>query len=163
MIRKTLVTVLGPLLVMVSACSAAKKVAVQPVRVLGVAMEPAFKDGDRIFITRLPDPIERGDIVIFYNPIDPSTSYIKRVIGLPHDRVEIREGRIFINGETLTEPYVDIKNNQAHRSAPEIKMPAENYYVIGDNRDNSADSRIWGPLQRRSTYGKYVSKYYSAD
>jgi signal peptidase I len=151
------------LLLTVSACSAVKKVALQPVKVEGIAMEPSLKHGDRIFISRDLDRIERSEIVIFYYPFDESKSYIKRVVGLPNDRVEIRQGQVFVNGEKVPEPYVDIKNNQALRSSTEITVPEDNYYVIGDNRDNSNDSRIWGPLQRHFIYGKFASKYYSAN
>ena len=150
-------------LLLTGACSVVKEVAVQPVQVEGIAMEPGLKHGDRIFISRNPDRIERGEIVIFYYPFDESKSYIKRVVGLPNDRVEIREGQVFVNGEEVPEPYVDSKNNQAQRSSNEITVPGNSYYVLGDNRDNSSDSRIWGPLQRKSIYGKFASKYYSAN
>ena len=151
------------LLLTVSACSVVKKVALQPVKVEGIAMEPSLKHGDRIFISRALERIERSDIVIFYYPADQSKSYIKRVVGLPNDRVEIREGQVFINGESVAEPYVDSKYNQARRNINEISVPEENYYVIGDNRDNSNDSRSWGPLPRHFIYGKFAGKYYSAN
>jgi signal peptidase I len=150
-------------LVIGSSCSTIKKIAVQPVKVEGVAMEPGLKHGDRIFIARSYDRIDRGDIVIFYYPADQSKSYIKRVVGLPNDRVEIREGRVLIDGESLAEPYVDAKNNQAMRSNNEIKLAEDSYYVLGDNRDNSNDSRSWGPLPKHFIYGKFASKYYSAN
>lgn len=145
-----------------SDCSAVKKLAVQPVKVEGVAMEPALRNGDKIFIARSYDRIDRGDIVIFYYPADPSKSYIKRVVGLPNERVEIREGKVLINGESIPEPYVDARNNQAWQSRKEVKVPEGSYYVLGDNRDNSNDSRAWGPLPRHFIYGKFASKYYSA-
>ncbi|MGI9067685.1 MAG: signal peptidase I [Pyrinomonadaceae bacterium] len=146
-----------------SSCSMVKKIAVQPVKVEGVAMEPGLKHGDRIFIARSYDRIGRGDIIIFYYPADQSKSYIKRAVGLPNDRVEIREGRVLVNGESLPEPYVDAKNNQAMRSSNEIKLAEDSYYVLGDNRDSSNDSRSWGPLPKKFIYGKFASKYYSAD
>jgi len=90
-IMKVILTIVSSLLLTASACSTAKEVGFQPVKIEGIAMEPALKDGDRIFINRAIDPIQRGDIVIFY-PADQSKSFVKRVVGLPNDRVEIREG-----------------------------------------------------------------------
>ncbi len=160
---KVILTIVSFLLLTVSACSVVKQVALQPIKVEGIAMEPSLKHGDRIFISRALDRIERSDLVIFYYPADQSKSYIKRVVGLPNDRVEIREGQLFINGEGVAEPYVDSKYNQARRSMKEILVPEKTYYVIGDNRDNSNDSRSWGPLPRHFIYGKFASKYYSAN
>ena len=122
-------------------------------------MEPALKDGDRITIDRKFEKLERGDIVVFLHPHDRVKNYISRIIGLPNDTVEIRDGRIVINGTPLDgEPYVDPKNNQSARSLREIKLPEDAYFVMGDNRDNSSDSRLWGPVQRKFIYGKYVKK-----
>ena len=134
----------------------------QPVKVLGVAMEPALYDGDRIFINRNPAEFRRGDIVLFHHPEDQRGSAIKRIIGLPGETIEIREGKVLINGRPLEEPYVDPLNNQALSGVEEIKIPTGSYYVLGDNRDNSADSRIWGPLGQGLIFGKFVTKYYSA-
>ncbi len=125
-------------------------------------MEPALKDGDRILIDRNVDPLKRGDIVVFYYPVEPAKSYIKRIAGLPGEAVEIRGGTVLINGNALDEPYVTASNNRVMSSRAELRVPAGSYYVIGDNRDNSNDSRMWGPLQRRFIYGKFLRKYYSA-
>jgi len=103
---KIILTIVSVLLLTLSACYVLKTVALQPVKVEGIAMEPSLKHGDRIFISRALDRIERSDIVIFYYPADQSKSFIKRVVGLPNDRVEIREGRVLVNGESLSEPYV---------------------------------------------------------
>jgi signal peptidase I len=146
------------LILLSAACSA---VVPQPVKVEGVAMLPALRDGDRIIIDRNFDKLERGDIITFYFPMDQRKSYLKRIIGLPNDSVEIREGKVFINGTPLDEPYVDPKLDLSHRSSQARKLSAEQYFVMGDNRDNSSDSRIWGPLDRKLIYGKYVSKYLS--
>ncbi len=122
-------------------------------------MVPTLKEGDRIIIDRGFDKLERGDIIIFYFPMDESKSYIKRVIALPNDTIQIDEGRVLINGKYIDEPYVDPKLNESARSMPETRLAADNYFVLGDNRDNSSDSRLWGPVQRRLIYGKYVKKY----
>lgn len=146
-------------LLLVVAMAVACTAFVQPVKVEGTAMAPALQDGDRIVIQRNPSKLERGDIVVFYFPLDQRKSYIKRIVGLPNETVEIREGKVFINGTLLDEPYVQPTLNVSMRSSQEIKLAEDSYYVIGDNRDNSADSRIWGPLQRKLIYGKYMTKY----
>ncbi len=125
-------------------------------------MEPALKNGDRVFVNRSVDKLERGDIITFYYPVDPSKSYLKRVVGLPGEAVEIRDGKVIINGNALDEPYVAPGNNRVRSDHKEIKIPVDSYYVLGDNRDNSNDSRMWGPLARKFIYGKFVRKYYSA-
>ena len=125
-------------------------------------MAPALNDGDRILIERDPETLERGDIVVFLYPHDPVKSYIKRIVGLPSETVEVREGKVFVNGQLLPEPYVDPKLDESRRDVPEHRLDADSYYVVGDNRDNSADSRIWGPLHRKFIYGKYLRKYLDA-
>ncbi|HEU4478902.1 MAG TPA: signal peptidase I [Pyrinomonadaceae bacterium] len=141
-----------------AACTAV--VPIQPVAVKGTAMLPALKEGDRIIIERNPQFLERGDIVVFYFPMDPKFSYIKRIIGLPNEVIEIREGKVFVNGTLLNEPYVEPRLNLARRSSEPVKLAADSFYVVGDNRDNSSDSRIWGPLKREFIYGKYMRKYF---
>ncbi|HEX3184915.1 MAG TPA: signal peptidase I [Pyrinomonadaceae bacterium] len=150
---------LSCVILLTAACSA---VVPQPVKVEGIAMLPALREGDRIIIDRNFDKLERGDIVVFYFPMDQRKSYLKRIIALPNDTVEIREGQVFINRALINEPYIDPQLNITHRSSPEIKLTPDQYYVMGDNRDNSSDSRIWGPLDRKFIYGKYVKKYYSS-
>jgi signal peptidase I len=142
------------------ACAAV--IPVQPIKVEGVAMLPALSDGDRIVIERNPQKLERGDIIVFLFPQDQTKSYIKRIIGLPHELIEIDEGRVLVNGKPLDEPYVDAKLNLSGRSSPSLKLEADNYYVMGDNRDNSSDSRFWGPVKRDLIYGKYLKKYFDA-
>lgn len=134
---------------------------VQAVKVEGSAMLPTLKDGDRLLIDKKVDKLEHGDIVIFHFPDDPRMSYIKRIVALPNDVIEINEGNVIINGTPLHEPYVDPKLNLARRSLKKMTLPPESYFVIGDNRDNSSDSRIWGALHRKFIYGKYVKKYFA--
>ena len=150
------------LLIATSGCSALRRVAVQPVKVQGSAMEPELKDGDRLIIDRNVDPLKRGDIIVFYYPAEPTKSYIKRIVGLPGEAIEIREGKVFINGVALDEPYVNPLNDQVKSSRAEIRIPPNSFYVIGDNRDHSSDSRIWGTLERKFIYGRYLRKYYSS-
>jgi len=150
------------LILLVSSCSAIRRRAPQPVKVQGIAMEPALKDGDRILVDKNTDKLKRGDIVVFYFPLDRYKSYIKRVVALPGETVEIRDGKVLINGTNLDEPYVAPENNRVMSNREVIKVPENSFYVLGDNRDNSSDSRTWGMLQRRFIYGRFVSKYYSA-
>lgn len=144
------------------ACSTGKEF-LQPVKVQGIAMEPALHEGDRIFVLRNPAEFSRGDIILFYFPPDPRASYIKRVIGLPRETIKIREGKVQVNGTPLSEPYVDPKNNQFKGNDKEITIPDNTYFVMGDNRDNSSDSRTWGTVDRRLIYAKFVGKYYSSE
>ena len=159
-LMKLISIILGFFLWGAIACSAVTQI--QPVKVEGKAMEPGLKEGDRILINRKPEKLERGDIVLFYYPADQTKSYIKRIVGLPNETVEVREGKVLINGKNLEEPYVDPKNNQALFGRKEVQVPEDSYYVMGDNRDNSNDSRMWGALQRKFIYGKYSSKYFEA-
>jgi signal peptidase I len=127
----------------------------------GTAMLPNFKEGQLVKVKRFdrfeePD-LKRGDVVVFLFPDDPSASYIKRLIGLPGDEVEIHEGRVIVNGQELHEPYVDSRLNQARRSQDPIFVKPHQYYVLGDNRDNSSDSRLWGLVPERYVYAKVVS------
>lgn len=127
----------------------------------GTAMLPSFKEGQRVKIQRLnrfeePD-LKRGDVVVFLFPDDPSKYYIKRLIGLSGETVEIRERKVIVNGQELDEPYVDSRLNLSHRSQEPIFVRPNYYYVLGDNRDNSSDSRIWGLVPERYVYAKVVS------
>ncbi|MCC6294654.1 MAG: signal peptidase I [Bryobacterales bacterium] len=139
----------------------------QPVKVEGTSMMPSLEDQERIFINKFVyrfgmGNVERGDMVVFWYPGDPSKSYIKRVIGLPGDRVEIREGEVFLNGEPLNEDYVPDYYRDRQSSA-ELTVPPEHYYVLGDHRSSSNDSRSWGPVHRRHIYGKAVFVYWPLD
>src|SRR5437764_322426 len=136
----------------------------QPVKVEGTSMLPRLHDGERIFVNKLiyyglPD-IERGDIVVFWFPDDPSKSYIKRVIGLPGETVQMRAGRIYVNGKELQEPYLDPTLNVSDDSRPPTYVKAHYYFVMGDNRDNSSDSRSWGLVPEKYIYGKALFRYW---
>jgi signal peptidase I len=127
----------------------------------GKAMLPSFKEGQRVKIKRFdrfeePD-LKRGDVVLFLFPDDPSAHYVKRLIGLPGDTVEIREGKVIVNSQELDEPYVNSQLNQSHRSQQPVYVKRNYYYVLGDNRDNSSDSRIWGLVPERYVFAKVVS------
>ena len=157
---KPLEITLASLLLLSAACTSI--VPVQPLKVEGTAMLPALHHGDRIIVERNPQKLERGDIVVFLFPLDQTRSYIKRIVGLPNEEIEIREGVILVNGTALNEPYVDPRFNLTASSAEPLRLPPDSYFVVGDNRDNSSDSRIWGPLKRDLIYGKYLKKYFDA-
>lgn len=134
----------------------------QPVKVEGGSMEPGLEDQERIFINKLVyrwESIGRGDIIVFRYPRDTHKSFIKRVIGLPGDRVRIAYGRLFLNGKLMDEPYVPSQFEDT-RSYPETIVPAETYFVLGDHRSMSNDSRDFGPVQRSFIYGKAVFGYW---
>ena len=136
----------------------------QPVKVEGTSMLPRLHDGERIFVNKLiyyglPE-LERGDIVVFWFPNDPTKSYIKRVIGLPGETVQLRAGRIFVNGKELQEPYLEHSLNVAGGDEPPTYVKPHYYFVMGDNRDNSSDSRSWGLVPEKYIYGKALFRYW---
>jgi signal peptidase I len=124
-------------------------------------MLPTIKNGEKLSTEKLDAELKaklaRGDIVVFKYPKDPSKGYIKRVIGLPGDTVEMRTGEVWVNGSRLSEPYVDSKMNLSQRSQPAVVVPARSYYVMGDNRDNSSDSRSWGVVPDELLISKVVN------
>jgi len=139
----------------------------QPVKVEGTSMMPALEDQERIFINKFTyklgsGKIERGDMVVFWFPLDPSKSYIKRVIGLPGDTVEIDDGVVIVNGKPLQEDYVPEKYRD-YQSRPAERIAQDQYYVLGDHRRSSNDSRAWGTVPRQNIYGKAVFVYWPLD
>jgi signal peptidase I len=142
---------------------------VQPVVVEGTSMLPQLHDGERLLVNKLVyyriqsvswGHIERGDIVVFWFPNDPDKSYVKRVIGLPGEVVELRNGRVYIDGQELKEEYLKSEYNQTMPSSPPKKVDEHHYFVMGDNRDNSSDSRYWGLVPEKYIYGKAFFRYW---
>jgi signal peptidase I len=137
---------------------------VQPVEVEGTSMLPRLHDGERIFVNKLIyyglPHITRGDIVVFWYPNDPSKSYIKRVVGLPGETVEVRGGHVIINGHEINEPYLDPQLNQSRANLPPVTVKEHYYFVMGDNRDDSSDSRRWGLVPEKYIYGKAMIRYW---
>ena len=134
----------------------------QPVRVEGTSMLPRLEDHDRLFINKFVyriSSIHRGDVVVFHYPRDPEKSYIKRVIGLPGDRISIERGRVYLNGRLLREAYVPDEYRDM-RSMAEIVVPEDSYFMMGDHRSISSDSREFGPVDRDLIYGKAVFVYW---
>lgn len=134
----------------------------QPVQVEGTSMEPHLTHHERLFINKFSyhfEPIARGDIVVFHYPMDPSKSYIKRVVGLPGEWVSLRNGRVFVNGEPLREPYLPARFVDSG-SYPSTHIGQDEYFVLGDHRESSNDSRAWGTVSREYIYGKAVFIYW---
>ncbi len=139
----------------------------QPVKVEGTSMMPALVDQERIFINKFVyrfgvGNIERGDMVVFWFPGDPTKSYIKRVVGTPGDTIEVSDGTVLLNGQPLAEAYVPPEYRD-HVSVAPTRIPAGQYYVLGDHRSSSNDSRAWGMVPRRYIYGKAVFVYWPPD
>jgi signal peptidase I len=137
----------------------------QPVKVEGTSMAPLLSDQERIFINKFVyrfEPIERGDVVVFWYPLDRSKSFIKRVVGLPGETVELRGGRLYISGKELKEPYVPPGYLDGSTYGPAV-IPSGNFFVMGDHRDSSNDSRVFGPVPRQFIYGKAVFAYWPVD
>lgn len=136
----------------------------QPVRVEGTSMMPRLENHDRLFINKFVyhfEAIDRGDVVVFHYPLDPSKSYIKRVIGLPGDRIQVIHGRVWLNGKQLREPYVPARYRDTDSMAAMI-VPPDCYFVMGDHRSISSDSRAFGPVERSLIYGKAEFIYWPA-
>ena len=134
----------------------------QPVKVEGTSMTPLLTDQERIFINKFVyrfQAVDRGDVVVFWYPQDASKSFIKRVVGLPGETIEIRDGRVLVNGQPLDEPYVPPQFADGH-SFDAVRVPGGHYYVLGDHRTSSNDSRIFGPVAERMIYGKAVFVYW---
>ena len=139
----------------------------QPVKVEGTSMMPALADQERIFINKFTyrfglGGIERGDMVVFWYPLDSSKSYIKRVVGLPGDTVEIDAGQVIVNNGRLREDYVPEDFRDRQSMSPRT-VPPGHYFVLGDHRSSSNDSRAWGPVERKYIYGEAVFVYWPLD
>jgi signal peptidase I len=137
----------------------------QPVKVEGTSMMPCLEDQERIFVNKFVyrlEPIERGDVVVFRYPRDPSKSYIKRVIGVAGDKIRIDGGQLYVNDQAVDEEYVPPAYTDA-RSYPETVVPLNSYFVLGDHRSMSNDSRDFGPVSQSFIYGKAVFGYWPMD
>ena len=137
----------------------------QPVKVEGTSMAPLLSDQERIFINKFVyrfEPISRGDVVVFWYPLDRSKSFIKRVIGLPGETVEIRQGTLFVDGQTVPEPYVPRMYEDLSDFGP-VRVPHDSYFVMGDHRISSNDSRVFGPVASHFIYGRAVFAYWPVD
>ncbi len=134
---------------------------VQPVKVEGTSMEPRLEPRDRIFVNKFVyylSDVNRGDIVVFWYPKDKTKSFIKRVIGLPGETVEVRSGVVYLNDEKLPEPY--LAGEFDNESYPLQVVPSDQYFVLGDHRNSSNDSRDWGFVPEQNIFGEAVFRYW---
>lgn len=130
----------------------------QPFIVKGQSMMPTFENNDYLIVDeisyRFREP-QRGEVVVFKYPQNPSTRYIKRIIGLPGETVEIKENRVIISGQVLDESsYLSEGNFTQDKGFRKITLMENEYFVLGDNRFHSSDSRLWGPLPREDIIGR---------
>ncbi len=135
---------------------------VQPVRVEGNSMQPRLYDSERVFVNKFlyrVSDIERGDIVVFWYPGNTSKSFIKRVIGLPGETVAIRDGQVWLDGKPYREPYVPPEFEDRSDFGP-VTIPDNHYFVMGDHRNTSNDSRSWGTLSSNLIFGKAIFRYW---
>jgi signal peptidase I len=134
----------------------------QPVRVEGTSMLPRLVDQDRLFINKFVyhfEAIDRGDVVVFHYPRNLQLSYIKRIIAIPGDRVQIDRGQVYVNGKALAEPYVPEEYRDT-RSMDAMVIPKDEYFVLGDHRSIASDSREFGTVKRDLIYGKAAFIYW---
>jgi signal peptidase I len=135
---------------------------IQPVKVEGTSMQPRLVDQERIFVNRFIyrfRHVQRGDVVVFWYPKDRSKSFIKRVLGAPGDAVEIRDGSVYVNGARIEEPYLKPEFRD-YGSFQKVIVPPGQYFVLGDHRNSSNDSRHWGYVGQSLIYGKAVFSYW---
>ena len=134
--------------------------AAQSFRVDGESMEPGFHTDEYVLVdkvTYLFHAPERGDIIVFHYPLDTSRDFIKRVIGVPGDVVSTTSNDVIVDGQTLHEPYISVPFNFA---SDKWKLGPNQFFVMGDNRNNSLDSRSWGLLDKSYIVGKVVAVYW---
>jgi signal peptidase I len=134
----------------------------QAFRVQGTSMLPLLEDGERIIVNKFVyrfQPIDRGDVVVFWYPKDPSVSFIKRVVGVPGDVVELRSGLLYVNSRRVQEQYLRPQFNDGESHSP-VEVSKGYYYVLGDHRNSSNDSRNWGEVPEKYIYGKAFFRFW---
>jgi signal peptidase I len=130
------------------------------IRVDGSSMEPTLHNGEFVIVNKLAyklDEPKLGDIIVFHFPRDPDQEYIKRVIGVPGDKVVIEDGKVYVNGNEIDEPYISAPPAY---TASRWDVPEGNLFVLGDNRNNSSDSHSWGMVPLEYVVGKALFIYW---
>ncbi len=153
---QSIVDLLHDLAIAVVVCVLLITYVVQAFKVQGTSMSPELRDGERILVNKFLyyfGDIARGDVVVFWYPEDPELSFIKRVVALPGETVEIRSGAVLVNGTLIEEPYVAGANVDPRSFVAQEVRPGH-FFVLGDNRKGSNDSRSWGLVPERYIYGK---------
>jgi len=132
------------------------------------SMSPTLMEGDRMYMKKRiykKSKPARGDLIVFYLPSDPSRPFVKRIVGLPGESIEIKDGKILVNGEAINKPkplvsLTYLNNGDYGKAGQTIQIPNSNYFVLGDNSATSLDSRYWGFVPRRNILGKIVFIYF---
>lgn len=135
----------------------------QAFRVQGTSMQPLLEDNERIIVNKLVyrlSPVARGDVVVFWYPKEPQISFIKRVVAVPGDLVEMRRGRLYVNGRSVAEDYVRPEFSDRDAEEAPLEVRKGYYYVLGDHRKSSNDSRNWGEVPARYIYGKALFRFW---
>jgi signal peptidase I len=138
------------------------------------SMEPNLLVGDHLIVNKMRFmPIKRGDVIVFKFPKDPERDFVKRVIGLPGDKIELHKKKVFVNGQPIDEPYAHfmeppssdgtVHADDVREEYGPVNVPTDQYFMMGDNRDNSEDSRYWGFLPRSYVKGNAEFLYFSVD
>ncbi len=141
---------------------------VETVHVVGWSMYPTLESGDMLIASKIDyrlHPPDRGDIIILKAPLDPSRDYVKRIIGLPGDHILIRDSRVYVNGDPLAEPYLGNWQSTGNWPNPALRsegerVPVNSYFVLGDNRDRSNDSRVFGYVRQDQIDGKVFVRFW---
>lgn len=136
------------------------RLAVESFRVDGDSMEPGLRNNEYVLVDEaayLFQAPQRGDVIVFHYPLDTRKDFIKRIIGVPGDTVQTTSTSVIVDGHAISEPYISQPFNFDNNM---WKLGADQFFVMGDNRDNSLDSRVWGPLQRNYIVGKAVAVYW---
>jgi signal peptidase I len=137
----------------------------RPVKIEGNSMNPLISDREAIVINRLAyhlEPIHRGDVVVFRYPLDATQSFIKRIVGLPGEIVQIRHGSVYVNENWVPEPYVAPQYEDLSDFGP-IQVPSGTYFVLGDRRCSSNDSRTFGTVAKRLIEGRATFAYWPVE
>jgi signal peptidase I len=135
------------------------QIGIQNYKVLGSSMEPNLHQGQYLLVNKIEywlHPPARGDVIVFHYPNNPSDDYVKRVVGLPGEKLEIKNGQVFIDDTQVEEPYVHGKTTTNYSG----DVPADTVFVMGDNRGNSSDSRMWGALPQKYIVGRAILCYW---
>lgn len=154
---KPLYEILKTILIIVSIAFLIRYFIIQPFVVEGSSMQPSLSDGDYILIDKITYRAatpKRGEVIVFKFPQNPKLNFIKRIIGLPGEKVEVNSEGVFINGIKLVEDYTNVPKEKV--SPLTIQLNENQFFVMGDNRDHSSDSRSWGPLPKINILGKVV-------
>jgi signal peptidase I len=199
--RDDVLTAVQSLLLVVVVATFVVTFLVQPFRIPTESMDPTLRVGDFLLMDKQafaphgafdvlmpPESIRRGDVAVFHYPLDPAVDFVKRVVGLPGDRLHLRDGRLFVNGRAVSEPYAfygatipdSFRDNfptlqsldgdvdpewwrvmRRNVRDGELYVPADRYFVMGDNRNDSADSRYWGFVSRAALVGRPLVVYFS--